>query len=44
VDLALIDDPVLEKADRAARRSRAWEWFYDDLRSLLRPGAATVVM
>jgi hypothetical protein len=44
VDLALIDDPVPEKADSAARRSRAWEWFYDDLRSRLRPGAATMVM
>jgi predicted phage terminase large subunit-like protein len=45
-DLALIDDPVKsrEEADSAARRSRVWEWFGDDLRTRLRPGAAIVVV
>jgi predicted phage terminase large subunit-like protein len=45
-DLALIDDPVKsrEEADSAARRARVWEWFQDDLRTRLRPGAAVVVV
>ncbi len=45
-DLALVDDPVKsrEEADSAARRNRVWEWFQDDLRTRLRPGAAIVVV
>ena len=45
-DLALIDDPVKsrEEADSQARRNRVWEWFQDDLRTRLRPGAAIVVV
>ena len=45
-DLALIDDPVKsrEEADSAARRNRVWDWFQDDLRTRLRPGAAIVVV
>jgi predicted phage terminase large subunit-like protein len=45
-DLALIDDPVKsrEEADSEARRNRVWEWFQDDLRTRLRPGAAIVVV
>ncbi|MBR0648730.1 phage terminase large subunit [Roseomonas terrae] len=45
-DLALIDDPVKsrEEADSEARRARVWEWFQDDLRTRLRPGAAIVVV
>ncbi len=45
-DLALIDDPVKsrEEADSEVRRNRAWEWFQDDLRTRLRPGAAIVVV
>ncbi len=45
-DLALIDDPVKsrEEADSAVRRNRVWEWFQDDLRTRLRPGAAIVVV
>lgn len=45
-DLALIDDPVKsrEEADSEARRHRVWEWFQDDLRTRLRPGAAIVVV
>ena len=44
-DLALIDDPVKsrEEADSAGRRNRVWQWFEDDLRTRLRPGAAIVV-
>ncbi|HEV7266851.1 MAG TPA: phage terminase large subunit [Falsiroseomonas sp.] len=45
-DLALIDDPVKsrEEADSEVRRNRVWEWFQDDLRTRLRPGAAIVVV
>ncbi|MBI0535674.1 hypothetical protein D9599_08820 [Roseomonas sp. KE2513] len=45
-DLALIDDPVKsrEEADSEARRNRVWEWYQDDLRTRLRPGAAIVVV
>ncbi len=45
-DLALVDDPVKsrEEADSQARRNRVWEWFQDDLRTRLRPGAAIVVV
>ena len=45
-DLALIDDPVKsrEEADSEARRNRIWDWFQDDLRTRLRPGAAIVVV
>jgi predicted phage terminase large subunit-like protein len=45
-DLALIDDPVKsrEEADSEARRNRVWEWFQDDLRTRLRPGASIVVV
>ena len=45
-DLALIDDPVKsrEEADSETRRNRVWDWFQDDLRTRLRPGAAIVVV
>ncbi len=45
-DLALVDDPVKsrEEADSGARRDRVWDWFQDDLRTRLRPGAAIVVV
>ena len=45
-DLALVDDPVKsrEEADSEARRNRVWEWFQDDLRTRLRPGAAIVIV
>jgi predicted phage terminase large subunit-like protein len=45
-DLALIDDPVKsrEEADSEVRRNRVWEWFQDDLRTRLKPGASIVVV
>ena len=45
-DLALIDDPVKsrEEADSQMRRNRVWDWFQDDLRTRLRPGASIVMV
>jgi predicted phage terminase large subunit-like protein len=45
-DLAVIDDPVKsrEEADSEGRRNRVWEWYQDDLRTRLKPGAAVVLV
>lgn len=45
-DLAIIDDPVKsrEDADSERMRSRAWDWYVNDLLTRLKPGAKQIVV
>lgn len=45
-DLGVIDDPVKsrEDADSDRSRARAWEWYINDFKTRLKPGAAQIVV
>lgn len=45
-DLGLIDDPVKsrEEADSEVVREKTWDWFVNDFRTRLKPGARVVIL
>lgn len=45
-DLGLIDDPVKSREDADSDRSRekVWEWYVNDFKTRLKPGAAQIVV